>query len=121
MQAAIPGLLLRVGLLTQVTGARAKACQIRVDASTVTDPAKFEEYQDAQNALTGALGRLLVTVERYPDLKSNRISSHFNRECCYFVNAAQGFLKRGAAKRSSGRPESSRDNSFSKDRLQRPV
>ena len=68
-----------MGLLTQVTGARAKACQIRVDASTVTDPAKFEEYQDAQNALTGALGRLLVTVERYPDLKSNRISSRFNR------------------------------------------
>src|SRR5262249_23460231 len=43
-----------------------------VDASTVTDPAKFKEFQDAQNALTGALGRLLVTVERYPDLKSNQ-------------------------------------------------
>src|SRR5215467_452775 len=46
--------------------------QIKVDASTVTDPAKFKEYQDVQNALTGALGRLLVTVERYPDLKSNQ-------------------------------------------------
>ena len=91
LQAAIPGLLLRVGLLTQVTGASAKASQIKVDASTVTVPAKFKECQDAHNALTGALGRLLVTVERYPDLKSNRISSHFNRECCYFVNAAQAF------------------------------
>jgi LemA protein len=59
-------------VLTQVTEARAKASQIKVDASTVIDPAKFKEYQDAQNALTGALGRLLVTVERYPDLKSNQ-------------------------------------------------
>jgi LemA protein len=59
-------------VLTQVTEARAKASQIKVDASTITDPAKFKEFQDAQNALTGALGRLLVTVERYPDLKSNQ-------------------------------------------------
>jgi LemA protein len=59
-------------VLTQVTEARAKASQIKVDASTITDPVKFKEYQDAQNALTGALGRLLVTVERYPDLKSNQ-------------------------------------------------
>ena len=59
-------------VLTQVIEARAKATQIKVDASTVTDPTKFKEYQDAQNALTGALGRLLVTVERYPDLKSNQ-------------------------------------------------
>jgi LemA protein len=59
-------------VLTQVTEARAKVSQIKVDASTITDPAKFKQYQDAQNALTGALGRLLVTVERYPDLKSNQ-------------------------------------------------
>ena len=58
-------------VLTQVIEARAKATQVRVDASTATDPAKFKEYQDAQNQLSGALGRLLVTVERYPDLKSN--------------------------------------------------
>ena len=44
--------------LTQVTGARAKASQIKGDASTVTDPVKFKEYQDAQNALTGALGQM---------------------------------------------------------------
>ena len=44
LQAAIPGLLLRVGLLTQVTGASAQASQIKVDASTVTVPAKFKEY-----------------------------------------------------------------------------
>ncbi|MBV9078334.1 MAG: LemA family protein, partial [Methylobacteriaceae bacterium] len=58
-------------VLTQVTEARAKATSVRVDASTVTDPAKFKEFQDAQNQLSGALGRLLATVEAYPDLKSN--------------------------------------------------
>jgi LemA protein len=59
-------------VLTQVIEARARATQVKVDASTVTDPAKFKEFQDAQNALSGALSRLLVTVERYPDLKSNQ-------------------------------------------------
>jgi LemA protein len=58
-------------VLTQVTEARARASQVRVDASTITDPQRFKEYQDAQNQLSGALGRLLVTVERYPELKSN--------------------------------------------------
>ena len=58
-------------VLIGVTEARAKASSIKVDPSTVSDPAKFKEYQDAQNGLSGALGRLLVTVERYPDLKSN--------------------------------------------------
>src|SRR3954463_4817112 len=59
-------------VLREVTEARARATQVRVDASTVTDPQKFREYQDAQNQLSGALGRLLVTVEKYPDLKSNQ-------------------------------------------------
>lgn len=59
-------------VLTQVIEARARATQVKVDASTITDPAKFKEYQDAQNQLTGALGRLMVTVERYPELKSNQ-------------------------------------------------
>jgi LemA protein len=58
-------------VLTGVIEARAKATQIKVDAATVSDPVKFKEFQDAQNQLGGALGRLLVTVERYPDLKSN--------------------------------------------------
>lgn len=59
-------------VLTAVIEARAKASQVKVDASTITDPAKFKEFQDAQNQLSGALGRLLVTVERYPELKSNQ-------------------------------------------------
>jgi LemA protein len=58
-------------VLTQVTEARARASQVKVDASTITDPQKFKEFQDAQSQLSGALGRLLVTVERYPELKSN--------------------------------------------------
>lgn len=59
-------------VLVGVTEARAKASSIKVDASTVSDPAKFKEFQDAQNQVSGALGRLLVTVERYPDIKSNQ-------------------------------------------------
>jgi LemA protein len=59
-------------VLTAVVEARAKASSVKVDASTITDPAKFKEYQDAQNQLGGAIGRLLVTVERYPELKSNQ-------------------------------------------------
>ena len=58
-------------VLTQVTEARAKATQVKVDASTLTDPAAFEKYQQAQNQLSGVLGRLLSISENYPDLKSN--------------------------------------------------
>ena len=59
-------------VLVGVTEARAKASSVKVDASTITDPQQFKAYQDAQGQLSGALGRLLVTVERYPDLKSNQ-------------------------------------------------
>jgi len=55
----------------EVTEARASATQVKVDASTLTDPAKFQQYQAAQDRLTGVLGRLMVISERYPDLKSN--------------------------------------------------
>ena len=58
-------------VLTEVTEARARATQVNVDPTTITDPEKFRQFQEAQNQLSGALGRLLVTVERYPDLKSN--------------------------------------------------
>jgi LemA protein len=58
-------------VLTSVIEARAKATQIKVDASDITDPAKIKAFQDAQNQLTGALGRLLAVSEKYPDLKSN--------------------------------------------------
>jgi len=58
-------------VLTQVTEARAKATQIKVDASSLTDPDKVKQFQDAQAQLSGALGRLLAVSEAYPDLKSN--------------------------------------------------
>jgi LemA protein len=58
-------------VLTAVVEARAKATQIKLDASDLTDPAKVKAFQDAQNQLTGALGRLLAVRENYPDLKSN--------------------------------------------------
>src|ERR1700675_1750220 len=46
-------------VLTAVIEARAKATQVKIDASQLTDPAKLKEFQDAQNQLSGALGRLL--------------------------------------------------------------
>jgi len=58
-------------VLTAVVEARAKATQIKIDASELTDPEKLKAFQDAQNQLTGALGRLLAVSENYPDLKSN--------------------------------------------------
>jgi LemA protein len=59
-------------VLLQVTQARASATQVKVDASTITDPAAFQRYQAAQNQLSGVLGRLLAITENYPDLKSNQ-------------------------------------------------
>src|SRR6202522_177092 len=58
-------------VLTAVVEARAKATQVKVDASQLTDPDKLKAFQDAQNQLSGALGRLLAVSENYPDLKSN--------------------------------------------------
>jgi len=58
-------------VLTAVVEARAKATQVKVDASQLTDPEKLRQFQDAQNQLSGALGRLLAVSENYPDLKSN--------------------------------------------------
>ena len=59
-------------VLTAVIEARAKATQVRIDVSQLDDPAKLKQFQDAQNQLSGALGRLLAVSENYPDLKSNQ-------------------------------------------------
>jgi LemA protein len=59
-------------VLVGVTEARAKATSIHVDASDLSDPDKLKKFQDAQNQLSGALGRLLAVSENYPDLKSNQ-------------------------------------------------
>ncbi|WP_110971774.1 LemA family protein [Pseudomonas huaxiensis] len=58
--------------LTAVVEARAKATSIQVDASTLDDPEKLRQFQAAQSQLSGALSRLMVVSERYPDLKANQ-------------------------------------------------
>ena len=58
-------------VLVEVTQARASATQVKVDASTISDPASFAKYQAAQSQLSGVLGRLMMISEKYPDLKSN--------------------------------------------------
>ena len=55
-------------VLVAVTQARAAATQPQFDASTITDPAKFQQFQQAQDQLSGVLGRLMMIQERYPDL-----------------------------------------------------
>ncbi len=58
-------------VLESVTKARASASQVTVDPTKLSDPAQLAQFEQAQGALTQSLGRLLVTVEKYPDLKSN--------------------------------------------------
>lgn len=57
--------------LEGVVSARARATQTTVNADQLT-PEALQQYQAAQGELTQALGRLLVTVEKYPDLKANQ-------------------------------------------------
>ena len=57
--------------LTQVINARAKATSTTIDAGNLT-PEKMAAFQQAQSGLTGALSKLMVVVERYPDLKANK-------------------------------------------------
>lgn len=58
-------------VLVGVTEARAKVSSIQATPEMVNDPAAFQQFQQAQGQLSSALSRLLVTVERYPDLKSD--------------------------------------------------
>jgi LemA protein len=58
--------------LTQVIEARSQATAVRVDAGALSDPAAFRRFEEAQRQLSGALSRLLVTVERYPEIKANQ-------------------------------------------------
>ena len=56
---------------TQVTEARSRVNQINVNADMLNDPQAFQQFQAAQDNLGSALSRLLVTVEKYPELKAN--------------------------------------------------
>jgi LemA protein len=58
--------------LTQVIEARARATGIQATPELINDPEAFGKFQAAQGELTGALSRLLVTVEQYPNLKANQ-------------------------------------------------
>ena len=59
-------------VLEEVTRARASVAGIKVTPEVLNDPQALQKFQQAQGELGGALGRLLVTVERYPELKSNQ-------------------------------------------------
>src|SRR5204862_3055790 len=59
-------------VLEEVTRARASATSIQLTPQALNDPKALERFQAAQDQLSGALSRLLVTVERYPELKSNQ-------------------------------------------------
>jgi len=59
-------------VLTEVTNARARVGGVNISAEQAADPQKLAEFQKAQGELSGALSRLLVVVENYPDLKSNQ-------------------------------------------------
>jgi LemA protein len=59
-------------VLVQVVEARSKVAQMQVPKDIVNNPAAFKQFQQNQDALSSALSRLLVVVEKYPDLKSNQ-------------------------------------------------
>ncbi len=58
--------------LKAVTEARSKVGSIQVSKEMLSDPQAFDRFQQAQGQLSGALSRLLVVVEKYPDLKANQ-------------------------------------------------
>ena len=58
--------------LTAVTEARSKVGAIQMDKNILEDPKAFGQFQAAQGAMSSALSRLMVVVERYPDLKANQ-------------------------------------------------
>ncbi len=58
--------------LTAVVQARAQATQVKLDANSIKDPEALAAFQKAQDGLGQALSRLLVTVERYPELKATQ-------------------------------------------------
>jgi len=59
-------------VLTQVTEARSRAGQVKLSPEMLNDPGALQKFQQAQGDLTSALSRLMVVVERYPELKSDK-------------------------------------------------
>ena len=58
-------------VLVEVTELRSKVGQVKISPDDLSDPEKFKKFQDAQDELSGALSRLLVVAENYPQLKAN--------------------------------------------------
>lgn len=65
--------------LTQVVEARSKASQVTMDPTNLT-PEMIEQYNQAQGELSQALNKLMVVVERYPDLKANTNFQELQRQ-----------------------------------------
>lgn len=59
-------------VLTDVVEARSKVAQMNLPSDVLTNPQAFQAFQQNQQALSSALSRLMVVVERYPELKSNQ-------------------------------------------------
>ncbi len=59
-------------VLVEVTNARARATAVNISPDQLNDPAAMQKFAEAQGALSQSLGRLMLVVERYPDLKSNQ-------------------------------------------------
>lgn len=57
--------------MTEVTDARSKVGSVNITANDLSDPQKFQQFQQAQDQLSSALSRLLVVAENYPQLKAN--------------------------------------------------
>lgn len=58
-------------VLTEVTEMRSKVGQVKLSTDDLTDADKFKKFEDAQNQFSGAISRLLVVAENYPQLKAN--------------------------------------------------
>ena len=59
------------GVLTEVTELRSRVGQIKLSTDDLSDEEKFKQFSEAQDKLSGALSRLLVVAENYPQLKAN--------------------------------------------------
>lgn len=85
--------------LTQVVEARSKATSVNIDPTNMTE-ADLAKFQAAQGQLTGALSRLMVVVEKYPDLKADQQYINFQREYIAIENSirSETVYFNGAAK-----------------------
>lgn len=72
--------------LTQVVEARSKATSVNIDPTNMTE-ADLAKFQAAQGQLSGALSRLMVVVEKYPDLKADQQYLNFQREYIAIENS----------------------------------